>query len=197
MQAGRLVLIIAALVVSLAAGAATFVALRQSGGAPSGAVPIGGDFTLTSHTGQRVHDADFRGRLMLVYFGYTFCPDVCPSELQVISDALDRLGPDADEVAPLFITVDPERDTQQVLADYIPFFHQRLVGLTGTPDEIATAAKAYRIYYASAGSGEEGGAYLMDHTSLVYLMGRDGGYLRHFTAGTAAEEMAAAIRQSL
>jgi len=197
MRTGRLVLIAAALAIVLAAGVATFALLRQGGGAPSGTVPIGGDFTLTSHTGQRVRDADFRGRLMLVYFGYTFCPDVCPAELQVMADALDRLGPDAERVAPLFITVDPERDTRHVLADYVPFFHQRLVGLTGTPDEIAAAAKAYRVYYASAESGEEDGAYLMDHTSLVYLMGRDGSYLRHFTAGTTAEEMAAAIRQPL
>jgi protein SCO1/2 len=195
MTVNRLSLIVAALVVAVAAGIAASMFVGQGRSALSGRVPIGGDFALTDHTGARVGEASFRGRLMLVYFGYTWCPDVCPTELQVIGAALDLVGEDASEVAALFITVDPERDTWQVLADYVPHFHERLIALTGTPRDIAAAARAYRVYYAKADAGD--GAYLMDHTSLVYLMDRDGAYLRHFTGAATAEEIAAAVREAL
>ena len=110
--------------------------------------PVGGPFALTDQAGHARTDRDFRGRLMLVYFGFTFCPDVCPTDLQAIGLALDRLGPDGDQVQPIFITVDPERDTASHLADYVPMFHPRLIGLTGSADAIRKVADAYKVYYA-------------------------------------------------
>ena len=153
-------------------------------------VQIGGPFTLVDQDGQTVSDRDFRGRLMLIYFGYTFCPDVCPMELQVMSAALDELGAKAEAVQPLFITVDPERDTAPVLAEYLSHFHPRFRGLTGTPEQIRAVTRAYHVYYARAGDEDD---YLMDHSSIVFLMGRDGRYLTHFGREVAPEAMAAKI----
>jgi cytochrome oxidase Cu insertion factor (SCO1/SenC/PrrC family)/acyl-CoA thioesterase FadM len=113
----------------------------------SGIADVGGPFTLTAHTGERVSDDAFRGQFMLVAFGFTHCPDVCPAELQVMTAALESMGPEADRVQPLFITIDPERDTAEHLADYMAHFHPRLIGLTGSPDEIANVAKAYHVWY--------------------------------------------------
>ena len=176
---------------------------------------IGGPFTLVDHTGKTVSDTVFRGRLMLVFFGYTFCPDVCPTNIQAISNAMDLLGEQADMVQPLFVTIDPERDTKEVMADYVGNFHPRLVGLTGTSDQIAAAAKAYRIYYSKyhpppaslsgeqdagdnkAGEDEEESDYLMNHSSATYLMGRDGKFISHFGHGTDSEAIAERIRKHL
>ncbi len=160
------------------------------------AAQIGGPFKLIDQNGVERTDQDFRGKLMLVYFGYTFCPDVCPTELTVITTALDQLGADAAQVAPIFITVDPERDTAKVMKDYVAQFSDRLIGLTGSERDIAAAAKAYRVYYAKA-PGADGSPYLMDHTSLIYLMGRDGHFLKHFTPNGKAEDIAAAIRAAI
>lgn len=193
----QLVLIFAAAVaLTLAGVAATFLLrdapLQQS----SGKALVGGPFTLTSHTGERVSDSKFRGRYMLVAFGYTYCPDVCPAELQIMSAALDELGKDAEEIQPIFITIDPERDTPAVLKDYMTNFHPRFVGLTGTPEEIAAAARAYRVYYAKA---KDSGTtdYLMDHSSIIYLMGKDGEFLKHFPYGTDAKSLAYGIRTAI
>ncbi len=157
---------------------------------------IGGPFTLTDQNGVQRTERDFRGRLMLVYFGYTYCPDVCPTELTVITTALDQLGASADQVTPIFITIDPERDTAKVMKEYVAQFSERLVGLTGSERDIAAVAKAYRVYYAKS-PGSAGAPYLMDHTSLVYLMDRDGKFVTHFTPNSKAEDMVAAIRQAL
>jgi len=127
------------------------VPLATVGGNVSVAVPsqvrIGGPFTLTDHRGNRVTDADYRGKLMLVYFGYGYCPDVCPTELQNLAVALDEMGDSAAAVQPVFITVDPERDTVAFLADYVANFHTRLVGLTGTREQVDSVATAYRVYH--------------------------------------------------
>jgi len=155
-------------------------------------VPIGGEFTLTDQNGVTRHAQDFRGKLMLVYFGYTFCPDACPTALQDMSHAIDLLGPKGDAVQPIFITIDPARDTIAQMKLYASNFHPRLIALTGTPEQVAEAAKAYRVYYAK-GQSTGGDDYLMDHTAFIYLMGRDGKYLSHFSPGTTAEQMAAAI----
>lgn len=152
---------------------------------------IGGDFTLTSHTGKRVSAKDFRGKYMLVYFGYTFCAEICPTELQTMSEAIDLLGKDGDKVVPILISVDPERDTVKKLAEYVPLFHKNLVGLTGTPEEIARAAKAYRAYYAKTGEGSQ---YEMDHSAIIYLMDKKGQYAAHFAFGVKPEKMAEKIR---
>jgi len=160
------------------------------------AASIGGPFTLTDQNGVERTDRDFRGRLMLIYFGYTYCPDVCPTELTVMTTALDQLGADASQVVPIFITIDPERDTPKLLKDYVAQFSDKLMGLTGSERDVAAAAKAYRVYYSKS-PGSAGAPYLMDHTSLVYLMDRDGRFLKHFTPNGKAEDMVAAMRLAL
>ena len=135
---------------------------------------IGGPFALVDHTGKPRTDADFRGKLMLVYFGFTWCPDICPTDLQNIGLALDELGDAADKVQPLFITVDPARDTPEHLRDYVPMFHPRLIGLTGSAAAIHSAAAAYRVYFAQVPL--KGDDYTVDHSSFIYLMGADGKY---------------------
>lgn len=157
---------------------------------------VGGPFTLVNSAGETVTEASFRGRWMLVYFGFTFCPDVCPTELQTIASALDRLGPLAARVVPVFITIDPERDTPAALAEYTKLFDERLVGLTGSRDQIAAAAKAYRVYYARAKS-KDASDYLMDHSSFIYLIGPDGGFRALFRHGMGAPELADAVRTRL
>ncbi len=164
----------------------------------SGAAAVGGPFALVDHTGRPVTDADFRGKHLLVYFGYTYCPDVCPTELGVMAQAMDRLGPLAEKVQPLFITVDPKRDTVAHMAGYVELFHPRLVGLTGTPEQTAAAAKAYRVYHAvPTGQDAAGGDYLVDHSSFIYLMGPDGAFQRVFAAGAEPDQIAADIRSRL
>ena len=156
--------------------------------------PIGGPFSLVDDTGKTRTDAEFRGRYMLVYFGYTHCPDACPTSLQDMADALAKLGAPADQIVPIFITIDPARDTVQYLKGYAEQFDPRFVALTGAPDQIAAAAKAYRVYYAKASDKPD---YLMDHTSIVYLMGRDGKFLTHFTQETTPDQMADTLRKYL
>ena len=164
--------------------------------------PVGGPFELIDHTGKPRTERDFRGKLMLVYFGFTYCPDVCPTDLQAIGLALDKLGVEADSVQPLFITVDPERDTAAHLAEYVPMFHPRLIGLTGSPEAIRKAADAYKVYYAKVDppketAKEDGGYYTVDHTAYIYLMDREGNYLGFFPPGTSAERMVEIIRPRL
>jgi protein SCO1/2 len=181
----------------LAAGlAAAFWTLSPGGPLESvGTASIGGDFTLVDQNGKTRRAEDFRGKLMLIYFGYTYCPDVCPTELQTMGDALDLLGNKQDAVQPIFVTIDPERDTSEQLRLYAESFHPRLVALTGSKEQVAAAARAYKVYYAKR--PQEGGDYLMDHSSFVFLMGRDGKYLTHFGPGTTPEQMAAVIRPRL
>lgn len=158
-----------------------------------------GPFSLVDHNGQNVTDKDYRGKFMLVFFGYTFCPDVCPTELQAISDTLDLLGADSKRVQPLFISVDPERDTPEMLAGYVTAFHPDLIGLTGTPEQVAAAAKSYYARYnkmSSLTEGEEGDDeyYLVGHTSSTYLIGPNGRDLHVFNYGDAPEVMAERIQ---
>ena len=166
------------------------------GASTPGVVSVGGPFALTDHTGARVSDASYRGRFMLIYFGYTFCPDVCPTELQTVAGALERLGPAAARVVPLFITIDPERDTVTALRDYVTLFDDRLVGLTGSVEEIAAVARAYRVFYAKA-TPRDSSTYLMDHSSFLYLMAPDGSFRALFRQGMGADELAQALRTRL
>jgi protein SCO1 len=168
-----------------------------SGVETSGTALIGGPFALTDSSGKIVTDQDFRGRYMLVYFGFTYCPDICPAELQVIAQALDQLGDKAKKVVPVFITVDPGRDTPQAMAEYVKSFGPDFVGLTGTPDQIAATAKAYRVFYSKIENKDSSGDYSVDHSALVYLMRPDGKYLDHFAYGTSADTMAKALRHYL
>ena len=163
----------------------------------SGTALIGGPFTLTDQTGKTVTDRDFAGRYKLVFFGFTHCPDICPAELQVMQAALDALGDKADKVVPIFISLDPERDTPQVMGDYVKNFGPRFVGLTGSPEAIAAAAKAYRVVYAKVDDKASANGYSVDHSALVYLMSPEGEYLTHFAYGTSAATMAETIRRYL
>lgn len=155
---------------------------------------IGGPFELVDHHGRPVTDKSYRGRYLLIYFGYGYCPDVCPTELANMANALDILGPEAEKVAPLFITVDPERDTAEFMADYVANFHPSLIGLTGTVEHIAAVAKSYKVYYAKSRTSA-GDDYLMDHTSFVYLMGPDGKFRTLFRGNTNPRTIAETIER--
>lgn len=164
----------------------------------SGSALIGGPFTLTDQKGEGRSEADLEGRYALIYFGYTYCPDICPTSLATMTQALDLLAETAPgkaaAVLPVFITVDPARDTVEALASYAEHFHPRLLALTGTEEEVAAAAKAYRIYYQKV---EDASAsdYLMDHSSVIYLMAPDGSYLTHFTHASSAEDIAEGLAE--
>jgi protein SCO1/2 len=158
--------------------------------------PIGGPFALIDQNGARRTDADFRGKFMLVYFGFTYCPDVCPTDLQQMGLAVDRLGPAGDAVQPIFITVDPERDTTEHLKDYVAMFHSRFIGLTGDAVAINEAARAYRVYYAKfeLPKSDYKSDYTVDHSAFIYMMGPKGEYLGFFPPGTSAELLAGTLR---
>lgn len=170
---------------------------RAEGTKTEGKVEIGGPFSLVDTKGNAVNDAAFRGKIMLVYFGFTYCPDICPTELQAISSALDLLGSQAQGVAPLFITVDPARDTPAVMADYLSHFHPAIMGLSGSPAAIADAAARYKVYYRKIEDEESGAPYTVDHLSVVFLMDGQGRYLSHFTQNTEPSEMADTIAAAL
>jgi protein SCO1 len=156
---------------------------------------IGGPFTLIDQTGKPRSDSEFRGKLMVVYFGYTYCPDVCPADLMAITQALKALGPAAEGVQPVFITIDPERDTN-VLADYVAAFHHSLVGLTGSPEEIRSVANSYKAFYAKV-PDERSGDYSIDHTGVIYLMGRNGEYLGFMPPQTNPDRLTEILRKYL
>jgi len=156
---------------------------------------VGGPFTLTDQTGKLRNDAEFHGKLMIVYFGYTYCPDVCPADLMAITQALDALGPAAEAIQSIFITVDPERDTKG-LADYVAAFHHSLVGLTGSPAEIRKVANAYKAFYAKVPI-ERSGEYSIDHAGVIYLMGRAGEYLGFMPPQTSPDRLTDVLRKYL
>jgi cytochrome oxidase Cu insertion factor (SCO1/SenC/PrrC family) len=195
----RTILLFAALVLLLAAGIGGYAWMSQrlAGQTGSGEALVGGPFAMTDQNGQRVTEKDFLGRHMLVFFGYTYCPDICPTELQVMMAALDSMGPEAEKVQPIFVSVDPARDTPEVLKAYVENFSPRLIGLTGSPEEVAAMAKAYRAYYAKSGDTSSPDAYLMDHSSIIYLMGPDGRFVKHFAYTTDPQRLAGELRQQL
>jgi cytochrome oxidase Cu insertion factor (SCO1/SenC/PrrC family) len=155
--------------------------------------PVGGPFALVDHTGRQRTEADFRGKLLFIYFGFTSCPDVCPTDLQAMGMALDQLGTVGDAVQPLFVTVDPERDTPQRLDNYVTLFHPRLIGLSGDATSIRQAARAYKVYYAKVPT-PDGSDYTVDHSGYIYLMDHAGQYLGFFPPGTPPDRMADVIR---
>ena len=158
---------------------------------------IGGEFEMVNHLGKTVTQETFKGRHMLVYFGYTFCPDVCPTELQSVTVALNDMGKTADEITPVFVTIDPERDDVAAVREYIGFFHPRLVGLTGTATQVQTITDAFGVFYARARNTGETSDYLMDHSSLIFLMDEDGQYITHIRTGTSPEVMARLLTDAL
>jgi cytochrome oxidase Cu insertion factor (SCO1/SenC/PrrC family) len=156
---------------------------------------VGGPFTLTDQSGKQRSDSEFRGKLMIVYFGYTYCPDVCPADLMAITQALDALGPAAEGIQPVFITIDPERDTK-ALTEYVSAFHHSLIGLTGSPEEIRRVANSYKAFYAK-GQDEPSGDYSIDHTGVIYLMGRNGEYLGFMPPQTNPDRLTEVLRKNL
>lgn len=159
-------------------------------------VSLGGPFTLVDQTGRTVTERDFAGRPLLVYFGFTYCPDVCPTELGIIAAALDAMGPAGERVTPVFISVDPERDTPEAMADYVSRFHPRMVGLTGSAEQVAAAARAFRVYYAKV-QPRDSTTYLMDHSSFIYFVGPDGRVRSLFRPESAPEAIASAVNAQL
>lgn len=193
-----LVAVLLAGFVILAAGGFLILALRDS---PRGATAtvlasaIGGPFRLVDQDGRTVTDADLKGNWLLVYFGYTRCPDACPTALNDIAIALDDLGQKRDAVRPVFITVDPEHDTPEVMKAYVESFDAPILALTGTPAQVAVAAKSYRVYYAK--HPEPGGDYSMDHSSVIYVMNPDGRFTATFTPESTPAQIAERLRKLL
>ncbi len=165
--------------------------VSQQPTATNEAVPIGGAFTLVDEDGRTVTDQTYRGKWLIVFFGFTHCPDVCPTALNDLALVLDGLGPLAQSVQPLFITVDPERDTPDVMKDYTDAFHPAIVGLTGTPAQVAEAAKVYRVYYRKVPQGDD---YTMDHSGITYVMTPDGRFATHFSPNAGVDTMVAKLR---
>ena len=162
----------------------------------SGKVPVGGPFVLADAAGRRVALADFRGKLVLLYFGYATCPDVCPTDLGIIAQTLRDLGDAGDEVQPVFVTLDPERDTPEVLREYAPAFHPRLVALTGTEGEIRRVATDYKVFFEKVPMpGTK--TYLIDHTAYTFLLDREGRFVSLFPPGTPPARMAVMLREHL
>lgn len=185
-------------VLALALGLGTFTLFfapkHQSEVQNTGEVLIGGPFEMVDHRGETVTNDAYRGKFMLVYFGFTYCPDICPTELQKISAALDVLPPaQLDQIEPIFVTVDPERDTVAEMAGYVEHFHDRITGLTGTLEQVSTMAEAYRVWFKKAKDEDSTAGYTMEHTNIVYLMGPNGKYVDHFTFATKSAEMAERI----
>lgn len=202
MRGRLLTIIVAGFLVGALGGAAALVLSRsapQQAVTTSGKALVGGPFKLVDQHGKTITNEDFRGRYMLVFFGFTHCPDICPAELQVISAALEELGPKADKVVPIFITLDPERDTPEAMGDYVKNFGADFVALTGSPEAIDEAAKAYRVAYSKFEyKGQDGQyGYSVDHSALAYLMGPDGEYVTHFAYGTPAQKMSETLRRYL
>jgi len=162
----------------------------------SGKVPVGGPFTLTDQNGKPTSLSDFRGKLVLLYFGFTYCPDVCPTDLLAIGEAIRSLGNEGDALQPIFITLDPERDTRDTLRAYVASFHPRFVALSGTVDEIRTVATAYKVFFEKVWpKGLD--TYMIDHAVYTFLLDRDGRYLGAFPPGTTAGHMAAGVSEHL
>ena len=191
-------IVFAALLV-VAAGVLLALAVRETprGGAAGTALAsaIGGPFHLVDQNGKAVSDADLKGKWQLIFFGYTHCPDACPTALNDIAIALDQLGPKREAVRSVFITVDPERDTPEVLKEYVTSFDAPILALSGSPEEIARAAKAYRVYYAK--HPEPGGDYSMDHSSVIYVMDPEGRFTASFTHQSTPEEIAERLKKLL
>lgn len=184
-------LIVLALLLAILAGGLLWyigdhLANEQSSGMGIG--DIGGPFALTDQNGARRTDRDFHGRYVLLYFGYSYCPDVCPTTLGVMADALAKLGPRAQRIAPVFVTIDPERDTPSALKKYLAAFGPDFVGLTGSLADITKVAHEYRVYFAK--HKLEGGGYAVDHSSVIYLLGPDGKLVKFYDEATTPDQLA-------
>lgn len=190
------------LAIALAAAGAWYLRgdnaeIRSGGVVAGGGSALGGSFELVDQEGRTRTQADFAGRYLLVYFGFTYCVDACPLALLAMTQALDRLPAEtADRVQPLFVTVDPARDDPAQIRLYLQNFHPRFVGLTGAPEQIAAAAKAWRVVYEPPKPDAEGN-YQVNHTTIIYLMGPDGSFIRHFDHLSSATDIAAALQATV
>jgi len=182
--------LIGALAALLMIGVGAIVWLTQG---PDAGLGIGGPFSLVDQNNRPVTEKTYQGKYMLVYFGFTFCPDVCPTTLNHVADALDRLGDKADRLVPIFISVDAKRDTPEAMKQYAAAFNPRIVGLTGTPEQAAAAARTYRVYFKENRTGPGANDYVMDHSSILYLMGPDGRFIAPIRAESSGEQIAAEI----
>ena len=165
----------------------------------TGQPAVGGPFQLVDQSGKPLSDRDFRGRYLLIYFGYTFCPDVCPTTMGVMAEALTKMGGDAARVTPLFITIDPARDTPKVLKDYVAAFGPRFVGLTGNAAQIAAVEKAYKVYAKKTplDPNKPNGNYAMDHSSVIYLVGPDGRLVTYYDEVISPADLAADLKKRI
>jgi protein SCO1/2 len=186
----------------LAASAMTYWAWWLPGDVPHSGpatsaerLDFGGPFTLTDHSGRTVTERDFLGRHQLIFFGFTSCPAICPTVLQTVTVAMAELGADAERVRPLFVSVDPAHDTPHVMAAYVRHFDERIIGLTGSAEQIARIAKAYHVYYRRV--RDQDGNEQIDHTAALFLMGTDGRYLTHIDPQASPRKMADLIRMRL
>ena len=200
MNRSTIALAFAGLLIGAAFG---FLALRGPGTSIEGRTQVtgkpsvGGPFSLVDQTGKRVTDKDFVGKYMMVFFGYTNCPDICPAGLQVMSAALDKLGHRADDIVPILITLDPAEDTPEKLATYVKSFHPRLIGLTGSESDIAATAKAYRVFYQKVPDDKDPSRYSIDHSAIFYLMGKDGTLITPIPHTTDVDQLALSIDKAL
>jgi protein SCO1/2 len=195
-RTARVLLALGAFVAGLVLFSAVIFIVTGRGPSPI-AMPsaVGGPFNLVDQNGKSITDQDMKGKPFLVFFGFTHCPDVCPTTLFDVSEVFRALGPDAKGVRALFVTVDPERDTPAVLKDYLSSFDPRIVGVTGDEASIAAAEKAYRVYAKKVPT--DGGSYTMDHTAIVYLMNKDGRFVTPFNTKRRPEEAAADLKRYL
>jgi protein SCO1 len=182
---------------ALVAGVSSFVLtrVREVGQTQSSSASIGGPFTLVDNTGRTVTDQSFRGKWLLIYFGYTNCPDACPTALTTMGLALKKLGAEADRLQPIFITVDPNRDTVRVLADYLKSFDSRIVGLTGSQEQTESVVRVYRVYVVARKTG--GDDYSVDHGAYFYLMNPEGRFRSVIAGDTSGDELAERVRKAM
>lgn len=158
---------------------------------------VGGPFALTDHTGKRVTDKDYAGKIMLVFFGFTHCPDICPSGLQVMSAALEKLGDKANSIQPLFVTFDPARDTPEKLAAYLKNFNPKIAGLTGNEQDVQNVVNAFRVYVRKVEDEQSKGQYTFDHSALFYVMGKNGEFVTHVPQTNNVDELVSALQKAL
>ena len=198
-KVARIIIILSTIIASLSIYIVLTVDLADKplagqGGAPSGEAQIGGEFMLTDQNGNQFSSEAMKGRLSIVYFGFTYCPDICPTSLQKLTNVIATLEKYQIDVLPIFITVDPARDTPALLKEYLGHFHEKFIGLTGTDAQIREVADLYKVFYAIAGDGSEGDKYMLDHSSFVYLMDKNGKYMKHFYMNSSPEEIIEYIR---
>ena len=161
-----------------------------------GRAAIGGPFSLTDHQGRRRALEEFRGKVVMLYFGYTFCPDICPTDLVAISKTIEALGPAGERVQPLFVTLDPERDTVGLLAQYVPHFHPRLIGLSGTLAEVEKVAALYKVHFKKV-PAREGPHYYLEHSAYIYVLDEEGRYYGTFPPATSPERLSSVVGELL